>query len=217
MTSRPKISTRKLPIVSTADAIDKLSALGFEQGYSLDTWESLVVQKGDATLKITATPAKHATDDAVNALLMPVNGHLLDFNRNDDQLYRLYITGDTMLVDSLEDIPRRYPDIDLGLIHSGGTTFLVTVVTMTGEQAVKAVEITKPRTAIPIHYNDFSVFLSGLDDFKKAALASTTSTKFVYLAHGETYIHAQHVNIAHRRTGVGIKPTRASSGHPGRQ
>ena len=67
------------------------------------------------------------------------------------------------------------------------STFLVTVVTMTGEQGVKAVEITKPRTAIPIHNNDFSVFLSGLDDFKKAAEASTTSTKFIYLSHGETY------------------------------
>jgi L-ascorbate metabolism protein UlaG (beta-lactamase superfamily) len=178
---------KKLPIVSTADAVDKLSALGFEQGYPLDTWESLVVQKDDATLKITAMPAKHATDDAVNELLMPVNGHMLDFSRNDDHLYRLYITGDTILIDSLEDIPRRYPDIDLGLIHTGGTTFLVTVVTMTGEQAVKAVEITKPHTAIPIHYNDFSVFRSGLDDFKTAAQASATSTEFVYLAHGETY------------------------------
>jgi L-ascorbate metabolism protein UlaG (beta-lactamase superfamily) len=178
---------KKLPIVSTADAVAKLSSLGFEQGYPLDTWESLMVQKGDATLTITAMPAKHATEEAVNELLMPVNGYLLDFSRNDDHLYRLYITGDTMLVASLEDIPRRYPDIDLGLIHTGGTTFLVTVVTMTGEQGVKAVEITKPRIAIPIHYNDFSVFLSGLGDFKKAAQASTTSTEFVYLAHGETY------------------------------
>jgi L-ascorbate metabolism protein UlaG (beta-lactamase superfamily) len=178
---------KSLPIVSTADAVDKLNALGFEQGYPLDTWESLVVQKGDATLNITAMPAKHATDDAVNQLLMPVNGHLLEFSRNSDHLYRLYITGDTMLVDGLEDIPRRYPDIDLGLIHTGGTTFLVTVVTMTGEQGVKAVEITKPRTAIPIHYNDFSVFLSGLDDFKKAAQTSTARTEFVYLSHGETY------------------------------
>jgi L-ascorbate metabolism protein UlaG (beta-lactamase superfamily) len=178
---------KKLPIVSTADAVAKLNALGFHRGYPLDTWESLIVNKGEATLTITAMPAKHATDDAVNALLMPVNGHLLDFSRDGEQLYRLYITGDTMLVDSLEDIPRRYPDIDLGLIHTGGTTFLVTVVTMTGEQGVKAVEITKPATAIPIHYNDFSVFLSGLDDFKKAAQTSTTSTKFVYLTHGETY------------------------------
>ena len=178
---------KELPIVSTADAVDKLSALGFDRGHPLDTWESLEVHKGEATLKITAMPAKHATDDAVNELLMPVNGHLLDFTRNGEQQYRLYITGDTMLVDSLEDIPRRYPDIDLGLIHAGATTFLVTVVTMTGEQAVKAVEITKPRTAIPVHYNDFSVFMSGLDDFKKAAEASTANTKFVYLAHGETY------------------------------
>lgn len=178
---------KELPIVSTADAVDKLSGLGFQRGHPLDTWESLVVRKGDAELTITAMPAKHATDDAVAELLMPVNGHLLDFSRNGDQLYRLYITGDTMLVDSLEDIPRRYPDIDLGLIHAGGTTFLVTVVTMTGEQAVKAVEITKPRTAIPLHYNDFSVFMSGLDDFKKAAEVSAANTKFVYLTHGETY------------------------------
>ena len=176
-----------LPIVSTADAVDKLKALGFERGHPLDTWDSLEVHKGKATLTITAMPARHAADDAVEELLMPVNGHLLDFSRSGDLLYRLYITGDTMLVDSLPDIPRRYPDIDLGLIHAGGTTFLLTVVTMTGEQAVRAVELTKPRVAIPIHYNDFSVFLSGLDDFKKAAEASTGPTNFVYLAHGESY------------------------------
>jgi L-ascorbate metabolism protein UlaG (beta-lactamase superfamily) len=178
---------KNLPIVTTADAVAKLSALGFERGYPLDTWESLVVRKGESSVTITAMPGKHATDEAVDELLMPVNGHMLDFCRNDDRLYRLYITGDTMLVDTLEEIPRRYPGIDLGLIHTGGTTFLVTVVTMTGEQAVGAVEITKPRTAIPIHYNDFSVFRSGLEDFRKAAENSAASTEFVYLAHGETY------------------------------
>ena len=178
---------KTLPIVSTADAVGKLGTLGFKQGHSLDTWESLQVNKGDATLTITAMPGKHSAEEEVNELLMPVNGHLLDFSRDGEQLYRLYITGDTMVVDDLADIPRRYPDIDLGLIHTGGTTFLVSVVTMTGEQGVQAVEITKPRTAIPIHYNDFSVFLSGLDDFKKAAEASSADTKFVYLAHGETY------------------------------
>jgi L-ascorbate metabolism protein UlaG (beta-lactamase superfamily) len=84
-------------------------------------------------------------------------------------------------------VSRAVSAIDPGLIHTGGTTFLVTVVTMTGEQAVKAVEITKPRTAIPVHHNDFSVFRSGLDDFKTTARASTTHAEFGYLAHGETY------------------------------
>lgn len=181
---------KQLPIVSTADAVGKLSALGFTRGFPLATWESLEVHKGAATLKITAMPGRHSTDDAVNALLMPVNGHLLDYFGGEQHLYRLYITGDTMLVDSLEEIPRRFPDIDLGLIHIGGTTFLVNVVTMTGEMGVRAVEITRPRTAIPIHYNDYSVFASGLDDFKEAAAASDTDTRFVYLAHGETYTFA---------------------------
>lgn len=176
-----------LPIVSTTDAVDKLRALGFERGFPLGTWESFQVRKGDASLTVTAMPGKHSTEEAVDELLMPVNGHMLDFRRGSEHLYRLYITGDTMLTDALEDIPRRFPDIDLGLIHTGGTTFLVTVVTMTGEQGVKAVEITQPKTAIPIHYNDFSVFLSGLDDFKKAAETSTSGAEFVYLAHGETY------------------------------
>jgi L-ascorbate metabolism protein UlaG (beta-lactamase superfamily) len=179
---------KDLPIVSTADAVGKLGPLGFANGFPLETWDSQLVEKGEARLKITAMPALHASDADTAALLMPVNGHLLDFARGNRLLYRLYISGDTMLHDRLKDIPRFYPDIDLGLIHTGGTTMLVTVVTMTGEQGVRAVEITRPRAAIPIHYNDFSVFMSGLDDFKKAAEASTADTEFRYLAHGETYM-----------------------------
>jgi len=178
---------RDLPVISTADAVAKLQPLGFGQGYALGTWQSHQVQKGQARLEVTAMPAKHAAEDAVAALLMPVNGHLLEFSRNDNLLYRLYITGDTMLIDELADIRRSYPDIDLGLIHAGGTTLFMTVVTMTGEQAVRAVEIIRPRTAIPIHYDDYSVFMSGLDDVKAAAARSSADAAFHYLAHGETY------------------------------
>ena len=179
---------RDLPIISTADAVGQLNEFGFRRGYPLATWQTQQVEKGQARLTVTAAPAKHATTDAIAALLMPVNGHVLDFSRDGQLLYRLYITGDTMLIDQLKDIPRRYPGIDLGLIHVGGTTLFTCVVTMTGEQAVKAAETTRPRAAIPIHYNDFSVFMSGLEDFKDAAGKSQTATEFHYLAHGETYI-----------------------------
>ncbi len=178
---------RDLPIISTGNAVDQLRQLGFRRGYPLGTWQSQLVEKGQARLTITAMPARHAATEAIAALLMPVNGHVLDFSRDDERLYRLYITGDTMLHEKMQDIPRRYPDIDLGLIHAGGTTLFVAVVTMTGEQAVQAVELTKPRVAIPIHYNDFSVFMSGLEDFKDAAGKSSALTEFHYLTHGETY------------------------------
>jgi L-ascorbate metabolism protein UlaG (beta-lactamase superfamily) len=58
---------------------------------------------------------------------------------------------------------------------------------MTGEQAVHAVEIVHPRKAIPIHYNDFSVFLSGLEDFRYAAEKSPIATEFHYVSHGDIY------------------------------
>ncbi len=176
-----------LPIITTADAADKLAPLGFSRGYPLETWQSAQVRKGEAHLQITAMPAKHATDDAIAAMLMPVNGHMLEFSHGDQELYRLYISGDTMLIDELAEIPKAYPDIDLGLFHAGGTTLFVTVVTMTGEQAVRAIEIVRPDTAIPIHYNDYSVFMSGLEDFRQAAGQSPADTAFHYLAHGETY------------------------------
>src|SRR5258708_26161169 len=115
-------------------------------------------------------------------------GSMRDFSLGDERRFRLYISGDTLLHDRLYDIPRWYPDIDLALIHAGGTTLLGTVVTMTGEQAVRAVEIVRPRTAIPIHYNDFSVFLSGLEDFQNAAEKSPIATKFHYLSHGDTHL-----------------------------
>lgn len=33
--------------------------------------------------------------------------------------YRIYVSGDTLFVDELKDIPKRYPHVDLMLIHLG--------------------------------------------------------------------------------------------------
>lgn len=178
--------SKDTPIVTNDYAVRHLRQDGFAQGYAIDTWEAQDVVKGGAGVRVTSMPGKHAPDH-VGDLLPPVMGSMLDFHRGQDHAFRLYITGDTLLHDRLYDIPRRYPNIDLALVHAGGTTLLGTVVTMTGEQAVRAVEIAHPRKAIPIHYNDYSVFLSGLDDFQDAAAKSSVSTEFRYLSHGETY------------------------------
>jgi L-ascorbate metabolism protein UlaG (beta-lactamase superfamily) len=180
---------KRLPIITTSHAVERLTGRGFGQGYALQTWDSLEIVKGpqgDAVLRVTAMPAKHAPDH-VAGLLPPVIGSMLDFHVAGEHRFRLYITGDTLLHERLYDIPRAYPGIDLALVHAGGTTLLGTVVTMTGEQAVRAVEITEPRTAIPIHFDDFSVFASGLDEFQDAAAKSSALTAFGYLSQGETY------------------------------
>lgn len=177
---------KNLPIITNDHAVRLLDEQGFTQGHALDTWESQEVLKGDARLRVTSMPGKHAPDH-VAGLLPPVMGSMLDFYEGEVHRFRLYISGDTLLHERLYDIPRWYPDVDLALVHAGGTTLLGTVVTMTGEQAVRCVEIIGPRTAVPIHYNDFSVFQSGLEDFQRAAAESSAATEFHYVSHGDEY------------------------------
>ena len=61
------------------------------------------------------------------------------------------------------------------------------LLTMDAEQGVEAVRIINPKKVIPIHYNDYEVFKSPLEDFKRAAEQAGLAERMVYLSHGETY------------------------------
>ncbi len=178
---------KDLPIVTTAHAVEKLEEKGFTKGVALETWETAEFTKGAAKLLITSMPGQHGPG-IVDFALPPVMGSVLDFeNSESNRLLRLYISGDTLLIDDLNEIPKRFPEIDLGIFHLGGTRVMGVLVTMDDEQGVEAIKIIKPETAIPIHYNDYDVFKSPLEDFKRAAEEAGLSERMVYLAHGETY------------------------------
>jgi L-ascorbate metabolism protein UlaG (beta-lactamase superfamily) len=111
---------------------------------------------------------------------------------------RMYISGDTLIHERLREIPRRFPDVDLALLHLGGTRVLGIMVTMDAEQGVEAMRIVDPRTAIPIHYNDYEAFTSPLEDFKRAVSEAGLEDRVHYLSHGDTYEFE--VSAAHGRT-----------------
>jgi L-ascorbate metabolism protein UlaG (beta-lactamase superfamily) len=177
---------KDLPIVTTEHAAAELSDKGFTAPVALDTWQSAEFIKGDAHLRITSMPGQHGPG-IVDFALPPVMGSVLDFERGGERVLRIYVSGDTLMHDDLEEIPKRFPDIDIGLFHLGGTRVLGVLVTMDAEQGVEAVKLIDPETAIPIHYNDYDVFKSPLEDFKQAVEAAGLSQKMVYLAHGDTY------------------------------
>jgi L-ascorbate metabolism protein UlaG (beta-lactamase superfamily) len=108
--------------------------------------------------------------------------------------YRIYISGDTLLVDDLKEIPIRYAgqNIDLMLIHLGGTTLPspnmpLLMVTMDAQQGLKLVQLINPDVTIPIHYDDYDVFLNPLEDFKKAVEEAGLADKVVYLDRKDKY------------------------------
>src|SRR5918998_2951285 len=125
------------PIISTRHAAGYLKRKEFTSTHALSTWETLSITKGQTRLSLTAMPGTHAPGPLA-AALPPVMGSMLEFQTAEDETrLRLYISGDTLVYEQLEEIPRRYPQIDLALLHLGGTTILgVVMVTMDARQGV---------------------------------------------------------------------------------
>ncbi len=180
---------KAVPIVTTRAAAEVLRLKGFRQSKPLDTWSSMVVEKGDLRLRITALPGRHGPAIA-HVFLPPVMGSLVEFHAPQARPFRLYITGDTLVYDDLREIPRRYPDIDLALLHLGGTKVLGLLLTMDAAQGVDMLRLVQPRQAIPIHFNDYDVFTSPLSDFSRAVEAAGFEDRVHYLTHGQTYTFA---------------------------
>ena len=178
---------KDLPIITTEHAAGELKDKGFTAPLALDTWDAVTVHKGASTVRITSMPGKHGPA-GVDFFLPPVMGSMLEFqNASAQTALRLYITGDTLVHDELKEIPKRYADIDLALFHLGGTRIMGVLLTMDAEQGVEAIRIINPRELIPIHYNDYDVFKSPLEDFKKAVEEAGFADRVRYLSHGETY------------------------------
>jgi len=173
------------------------------------------------TVKITGMPGKHVPPGIMNVVndflqaVPPTNGWMVELgskftssatsttasaspNAKDDpkftSSYRIYITGDTLLVDDLKEIPKRYAgqNIDLMLCHLGGTTIPgpslpLLMVTMDAEQGVQLMRLIGPDLTIPIHFDDYDVFLSPLEDFKRKVTEAGFDESVVYLDRGDRF------------------------------
>ncbi|EWG44063.1 hypothetical protein FVEG_05261 [Fusarium verticillioides 7600] len=121
-------------------------------------------------IKVTGMPGKHVHPGplaAVNDLLgavPPTNGWMLELGYRKVETgklqtgYRIYISGNTLLVDELKEIPKclREERIDLMLIHLGGTTIPgpsapLIMVTLDAKQGVELMKMMDPEITIPIH------------------------------------------------------------------
>lgn len=178
---------KDLPIVTEPHAARKLRSQGFRRPIALHTWQQQTFQRGNARLTVTSTPGKHAPWPLGRAL-PPVMGSMLEFENPESRL-RMYITGDTLYHDRLAEIPRRYPDIDLCLIHLGGTRVAGVLLTMDDAQGIRALKLVKPRTAVPVHTDDYTVFKSPLREFRAAvdAEGARLTTEVRYVDRGETW------------------------------
>ena len=161
---------RDVPVLTTPASARTLRSWGFERAVGLTTWQSYELRSaaGDV-LKVTAAPGRHARGP-LQALLPPVMGSIWEWTPTAAAPMSMYVTGDTLVIDDLREIPKRHPSLDLGLWHLGGTRIpgllgLGLMVTMDGKQGADLLQIVHPRATVPIHYDDYGVFTSPLQDF----------------------------------------------------
>jgi len=177
-----------LPVLTTPRAARRLRRLHrFPRALGMPTWKVHTVAKGDATLRVTALPGRHAPGIA-QRLLPPVMGSLLEFGSASGGVeQRLYISGDTLMFEGVREIARRCPGIDVSLLHLGGTRLPGgLLVTMDAVQGADMIETLKPRRAIPIHYDEYTVMKSPLADFRAEVERRGLAASVTYLDRGES-------------------------------
>lgn len=176
--------SRSQPIFTTPAAADRLDSWGFHTR-GLDPWERTEVAKGDEILSIEAVPAVHARG-LMGRLLPPVMGSILEHRIAGEVRHRIYISGDTLTGDHVSEISARHPDIDVAIVHLGGTRVLWHTVTMDDEQGVDFVERANPRAVVPVHHDDYRVFKSPLADFVRRFERSGLRSRLLRVQRGET-------------------------------
>jgi len=177
---------RSVPILTTPDAAQALGAVGFRAARGLRTWQQESLVRGEWLLTVTALPGLHGPAP-MTPFLPSVMGSLLELRRVDrSESLRIYISGDTLMHVQLKEIPARFPGIDLALVHLGGTRIFGVLLTMDGKQGVEAIRLVRPEVAVPIHYDDYDVFKSPLEDFRREARLAGLEHRVRYVARGET-------------------------------
>ncbi|MEV4623352.1 MBL fold metallo-hydrolase [Asanoa sp. NPDC049573] len=153
-----------LAIITTPQATARLRRWNFTDVQGLPTWSTNTLHRGEQLLRITAVPGQHGPGLA-DRLLPDVMGSVLELEVGARSLLRLYVTGDTLMRPLLSEIPKRCGDVDAMIIHLGGTRLLGLLLTMDGRQGAELVNLIRPALTVPVHYDDYSVFTSPLNDF----------------------------------------------------
>ncbi len=126
----------------------------------------------------------------VSRLMPQTHGRLLDTTLSDGRQLSICISGDTLVVEGIHAIAKRFPRIDVGFVHLGGTRIphrsIGILVTLDANGGIELLRILAPRTIVPVHNDDWSLFSSSLRDFLYATDAVGLRERVHVISRGET-------------------------------
>lgn len=164
-----------LTLTTPASAAMKLPG---KKVVGLPTWESTEISNSAGErLKITSMPAVHTSNPDLREIVGEVTGFMLEWKGQKTGAF--YISGDTVWIDEINEIARRYK-VSAAILHLGAANVPAVgdnYLTMNSADGVRAAQTLGLRDVYPAHFEGWRHFTQGAwyieRDFAKAGLTTS--------------------------------------------
>ena len=153
-------------------------------------WETVDLHGEDGLdVHVTATPARHGPRQLEEVLgeemVRDVTGWIIEWDGQSRGA--IYVSGDTVLFEELQEIPQRYR-IGTALLHFGAAHFDAlgpVYLTFTSAEGARFVQALGEAIVIPIHYEGWAHFTEGRAQIEQAFAAAGLEKQLRFLPLGQ--------------------------------
>lgn len=151
----------------------------------VSAWQTVTLAAGNGLgMRVTAMPAQHGPAD-VRPAMGEVNGWIVEWEGQ--RRGALYVSGDTVLFEGLEEVARRF-QIGVALLHFGAAHSPVTgpaVLTLTAAEGARFAAQLREATIVPLHYEGWSHLTEGRSEIERAFTAAGLAHRLHFLPPGQ--------------------------------
>ncbi|MGA3092193.1 MAG: MBL fold metallo-hydrolase [Terriglobales bacterium] len=150
----------------------------------LEPWQSteLSAPNGE-TLRVIGTPARHGPEVGERG---PVTGFLI--SHSDLPAHLIYVSGDTVWYEGVEETLRRYPAIRLAILFLGAARIPIVPshLTFTAKEAVLLSKRMPQARIVPVHFEGWKHFSESKQDVLNAFAAESLESRLLWLEAGRS-------------------------------
>lgn len=175
---RRSLTLAKL-VLTTSEGAQRLGG----NTLGMKPWESHDLQVGPRTLRVVATPARHGPAGMDRGA---VTGFVIFFTDSPGE--SLYISGDTVWYQGVEEVARRFP-AKTAILHIGAARVAEVGpfhLTLTSEEAVLAAKAFSDATIVPTHFEGWAHFSEGQEDILRAFRAAGIEERLFWPKAGQS-------------------------------
>lgn len=148
-------------------------------------WETVNLTGPEGlTVRVTAMPARHGPEEVV-PLSGDVTGWMLEWDGQ--RRGAVYLSGDTVYYEELEEIARRYT-VALAILNCGAARAQrlgPAPITLTGAEAAQVATLLTRAMIIPVHYEGWSHFSEGRAEIEEAFARAGLTSRLRFLPFGQ--------------------------------